>query len=268
MIGAIIQARMGSSRLPGKIMLPILGKPVLLHMVKRIKKSFKIDEIIIATSLNKSDDVIEEFCINEKIKFYRGSENDVLSRYYEAAKKFSVDTIVRLTSDTPLLDPKVIDKVILKYNEKKYDFVSNFFPLPRTYPDGYNVEVFSMKVLDLVNIEAKKPSDREHVTTFITMQPERFKIFRVDSVKDLSKYRLNLDYKEDYELIRAVYDGLNNYKMDLEDIISWLDRHPKILKLNSHIKPYENLLKSFERDKEMGFSPYGKNFYLESEKRV
>lgn len=263
MIGAIIQARMGSTRLPGKIMLPILDKPVLEHLINRVKKSSNIDEIIVATSINKNDDIIEKFCKSQKIKCFRGSENDVLLRYFEAAKKFSIDIIVRLTSDTPLLDPKVIDKVIIKYNEKKYDFVSNFFPLPRTYPDGYNVEVFSMKLLEQTNIEAKKPSDREHVTTFITMQPNKFKKYRVDSEKDLSKYRLNLDYKEDFELIKSVLEKLGK-KTDLDDIINWLDKHPEILKLNSHIKPYENLLKSFEQDKKLGYEPYEKNFYIKS----
>lgn len=265
MIAAIIQARMGSTRLPGKIMLPILDKPVLKHLIERVQKSSSLDEIIIATSDNKNDDIIEKFCQKYEIKCFRGSEDDVLLRYFEAAKKFSVDTIVRLTSDTPLLDPKIIDKVILKYNQKQYDFVSNFFPLPRTYPDGYNVEVFSMNILKQVNQEAKKPSDREHVTTFITMQSNKFKKYRVDSEKDLSKYRLNLDYKEDFELIKSVIEGLDG-KTNLEDIINWLDKHPQILKLNSQIKPYQNLLKSFEEDKKLGFESYKENFYIESTK--
>ena len=262
MIGAIIQARMGSTRLPGKIMLPVLDKPVLEHLIDRVRKSSNIDEIIIATSDNKSDDIIEIFCKTQKIKCFRGSEKDVLLRYFEAAKKFSIDTIVRLTSDTPLLDPKVIDKVILKYNESEYDFVSNVFPLPRTYPDGYNVEIFSMEILKQVNYEAVKPSDREHVTTFITMQPDKFKKYRVDSEKDFSKYRFNLDYKEDFELIKVVLEKLNK-KTDLKDIINLLDEHPEILKLNSHIKPYENILKSFEQDKKLGHKPHEKNFYIE-----
>ena len=263
MIGAIIQARMGSTRLPGKIMLPVLDKPILEHLINRVKKSSNIDEIIVATSINKNDDVIEKFCKSHQIKCFRGSEKDVLLRYFEAAKKFSIDIIVRLTSDTPLLDPKIIDKVIVKYNESKYDYVSNFFPLPRTYPDGYNVEIFSIELLEQANIEAKKPSDREHVTTFITMQPKKFKKDRVDSEKDLSKYRLNLDYKEDFELIKSVLEKFDE-KANLDDIINWLDKHPEILKLNSHIKPYENLLKSFEQDKKLGYEPYEKNFYIES----
>ena len=263
MIAAIIQARTMSTRLPNKILLPINDKPILYHFIERVRDAQKLDDIIVATSTKKSDDIIEKFCIDNEIKCFRGSEEDVLSRYHEAAKKFSVDIIVRLTSDTPLLDPKVIDKVITKYQETKYDFVSNFFPLPRTYPDGYNIEVFSSKILEIVNQEAEKPSDREHVTTYITMQPKKFKIYRVDSEKNLSNYRLNLDYKEDFELIKAVFEGLKDNKFKLEDIINWLDNHPEILKLNSGIKPYENLLKSFEDDKKLGFKPYKKNFYLD-----
>jgi spore coat polysaccharide biosynthesis protein SpsF len=257
---------MGSTRLPGKIMLPILDKPVLEYLINRVKKSSNIDEIIIATSNNKNDDIIEKFCETRKIKCFRGSEKDVLLRYFEAAKKFSIDIIVRLTSDTPLLDPKVIDKVVSKYLDNDYDFVSNIFPLPRTYPDGYNVEVFSKNLLETINKEAKKPSDREHVTTFISMQPKKFKKYRVDSKKDFSKYRLNLDYKEDFELIKAVFEGLEE-GFELKDIIYWLDNHPKILKLNSNIKPYENLLKSFEQDEELGFKPYENNFYLDQKNK-
>ena len=118
---------MGSTRLPGKIMLPVLDKPILEHLVDRVKKSSNIDEIIIATSINKNDDIIEIFCKSQKIKCFRGSEKDVLLRYFEAAKKFSIDIIVRLTSDTPLLDPKIIDKVILKYNETNMIMLVIFF---------------------------------------------------------------------------------------------------------------------------------------------
>ena len=265
MIAAIIQARMGSSRLPKKIMLPILGKPVLEHMINRVKKAKKLEDIIVATSENKEDDIIEKFCIDQKLKYFRGSENDVLSRYYEAAKKFSVNTIVRLTSDTPLLDPKIIDYVISKYQEGEYDFVSNFFPLPRTYPDGYNIEVFSKNVLEIAHKKAQKPSDREHVTTFITMQPDKFTKYRLDTEKDFSKYRLNLDYIEDFKLIKAVFEEFKDKEFDLRDIINWLDDNPEILKINSHIKPYENLLKSFEEDEKKGFDTYEKNFYLNKE---
>jgi len=265
LIGAIIQARMGSTRLPGKIMLPILDKPVLEYLINRVKKSSNIDEIIIATSNNKNDDIIEKFCEARKIKCFRGSEKDVLLRYFEAAKKFSIDIIVRLTSDTPLLDSKTIDTVVSKYQNNEFDYVSNQFPFPRTYPDGYNVEVFSFALLKTINHEAKKPSDREHVTTFITMQPEIFKIFRVDCQKDLSKYRFNLDYDIDYQLIKNIFERLHygNPNFSLNDIILLLEKNPFLQKLNSNVKPYQNILKSFKKDEEEGFKQYDKNFFLD-----
>ncbi len=264
LIAAIIQTRISSSRLPGKIMLSACGKSLLHHLINRVKQSKNLDKIIIATTTEKADDVIVDFCKSEKIEFYRGSENDVLGRYYETAKMYSIDTIVRLTSDTPLLDPNVIDKVISIYQKNNFDFVSNFFPLPRTYPEGYNVEVFPMKILEKANREAIKPSDREHVTTFISMQPKKFKIYRVDNDKDFSKYRLTLDYDEDYKLIKAVFDSLynKNHYFTLEEIVDWLEKNPNVLKLNSHIKSYQHLTKSFENDAKLGFKEHENNFYL------
>ena len=265
MIAAIIQARMGSSRLPGKIMLSACGKSLLYHLLERVKKSKKLEKIIIATTTEPEDDVIVNFCKSEKIDFFRGSKNDVLSRYYETAKKFSVDIIVRLTSDTPLIDPNVIDKVISAYENEHSDYVSNFFPLPRTYPEGYNVEVFPFKILEKTNFEATKPSDREHVTTYISMQPNLFKIFRVDNETDYSKYRFTLDYEDDYKLIKKIYEILYEKTpfFSLNDIVSLVEKNPELLNLNSHIKPYENLIKSFENDKTLGFENHKNNFYLD-----
>lgn len=264
MIAAIIQARIGSSRLPGKIMLNVCGKPLLEHLIHRIKNSKKLDKIIIATTTNKEDNEVVDFCSSRNIAFFRGSQNDVLSRYYETAKFFSVDTIVRLTADTPLLDSQTIDKTIQVYEENNFDFVSNSSPLPRTYPDGFNVEIFSFEVLEKIHKDAINPSDREHVTTYITMQPKKFNVYRVDYFKDLSKYRFNLDYKEDYQLIKCIFEEFYESKPDflLEDVINWLDKHPEILKLNSDTKPYQNILKSFENDSKMGYSKHDDNFYL------
>ena len=162
----------------------------------------------------------------------------------------------------------IMEFAVQSYVAKKtlkvlWDPANNCWCHELAYPDGYNVEIFSMEILKQVNYEAVKPSDREHVTTFITMQPDKFKKYRVDSEKDFSKYRFNLDYKEDFELIKSVLEKFDE-KANLDDIINWLDEHPEILKLNSHIKPYENLLKSFEQDKKLGYEPYEKNFYIES----
>ena len=200
MIAAIIQARTGSSRLPGKILKEVCGKSLLQHMIERVSNSNTLDKIIIATTTKKEDDIIVKFCKEKNLLCYRGSENDVLSRYKFAAEKFNVDTIVRLTSDTPLMHFSIIDEVVRTYINNDYDYVSNGVPLPRTYPDGINVEVFSREILDEMHANAKKPSEREHVTLFVTFQPEKYKIFRVDYKVDASKYRFNLDYDLDYKL--------------------------------------------------------------------
>ncbi|NDF25244.1 MAG: acylneuraminate cytidylyltransferase [Thaumarchaeota archaeon] len=263
MIAGIIQARLGSSRLPGKIMLQACGKSMLELMIERVQRSKKLDKIIIATSTNAQDDEIVEFCAKAKIDYYRGSEHDLLSRYKEAADKFDVDLIVRLTSDTPIIDAKTIDDTVEAYVKNNYDFVSNCYPMPRTYPDGTNVEVFSHQLLNEVDREAKKPSEREHVTFFMWMHPERYKIFRVDYKKDISKYRLNLDYNEDYTVLKTIFENLypKNQNFSIEDALKWLDEHPDIYKINSNIKQGQGFVKSLEADKEAGFDINDKGLF-------
>lgn len=255
MIVAIIQARMSSSRLPGKIMLKACGKTILELMIERVQRSRSLDKILVATTINPKDDVIVNLCKDIGVECYRGPEEDVLLRYKLSADAIKADTIVRLCSDCPLIDPAVIDKVVNVYSAGNFDFVNNMSPLPRTYPDGMLVEVFSKELLDETNREAIKPSHREHVTFFMWMQPERYKIHRVDCERDLSQYRLNLDYAEDYELIKSVFEAL--YEKDkfftMNDTINWLHNHPVILQLNSHITPNRGWLKSFEKDKQAGF---------------
>ena len=264
MIVAIIQARMGSSRLSGKIMLEACNKPLLKHMIERIQFTETVDEIVVATSTNKHDDIIEDFCKENKILCFRGSENDVLSRYKMAADMVHADIIVRLTSDTPLLDHIILDKVVQVYTKNKYDYVSNCLPLPRTYPDGMNVEVFSKKILDEIYHNAKKPSEREHVSLYVVMQPEKYKICRVDYLNNVSHYRFNLDYELDYKLIKEIFENLyyENQHFTMEDIIKFLETNPSIFNVNSKIKPYEGILKSFEDDNKKGFEA-PKNFFME-----
>jgi len=264
MIAAIIQARMGSSRLSGKIMLEACNKPLLKHMIERIQFTETVDEIVVATSTNKHDDIIEDFCKENKILCFRGSENDVLSRYKMAADMVHADIIVRLTSDTPLLDHIILDKVVQVYTKNKYDYVSNCLPLPRTYPDGMNVEVFSKKILDEMYYNAKKPSEREHVSLYVVMQPKKYKMYRVDYLNDVSHYRFNLDYELDYKLIKEIFENLyyENQHFTMEDIIKFLETNSSIFDINSKIKPYEGILKSFEDDNKKGFEE-SKNFFME-----
>jgi len=234
MIAAIIQARMSSTRLPEKIMLEVCGKTLLEHMILRIKKSKKIDKILVATTTNEKDDVIENFCKKKQIECFRGSEDDVLSRYKFASDYLNSNIIVRLCSDCPLLDANIIDDVIDTFQKGNYDFVNNLYPLPRTYPDGLLVEVFSSKVLNEAYNEAKKPSDREHVTFFMWNQPNRYNIFRLDYKEDFSKYRFNLDYPEDFTVIKAIFESLylSNPDFSMTDVIKWLNNHPEIMRIN------------------------------------
>tara|TARA_B100000959_G_C14983157_1_gene624392 strand:+ start:1142 stop:1903 length:762 start_codon:yes stop_codon:yes gene_type:complete len=252
MNAAIIQARLSSSRLPGKIFLEVCGMSMLEHMITRVKRSKKIDEILIATSNNSADDLIEIWCKKHQVKCFRGPEQDVLKRYKLAKDFINADTIIRLGADSPLIDPKIIDDVLQTYEQNNFDFVSNLFPVEgRTYPDGVNVEVFSSKLLDIADFNAKKPSEREHVTFYFWMQPERFKIFRHDYPKDLSKFRFNLDYLQDFCLIRLVFEELfpkNNF-FTLEDATDWLNNHPEVFKINNMIEPNQGWNKSFEEDK-------------------
>ena len=251
MIIGIIQARTDSSRLPGKVMLEVSGKSMLEHMIERISSSRKLDKIIIATTTNKNDDVIVDLAKKLTLDYFRGSEDDVLDRYYNTCKKYNGNVVVRLCSDSPLLDGNIIDNVIATYETGHYDYVNNLAPLPRTYPDGLSVEVFSSQLLTKAHFDAKKPSEREHVTFYMWMQPEKFKIHRVDLEKDLSKYRFNLDYDADYTFLKKIFEYfyLKNKNFNFEDVITWLERNPEVFKINSHIKSNQGWVKSFQQDK-------------------
>jgi spore coat polysaccharide biosynthesis protein SpsF len=256
MIVGIIQARTGSSRLPGKILMKAAGKTLLEHMIERISNSKKLDKIVIATTTKKTDDVIVAIADKLKIGCFRGSEDDVLDRYYNASEKYGADTVVRLCSDCPLLDGNIIDTVLEDYFAGGYDYASNLVPLPRTYPDGLSVEVFSSELLTETQFNAKKPSEREHVTFYMWGQPEKYKIHRTEYKTDMSKYRFNIDYHEDYLLLEKIFEHFypKNKNFLFEDVIKWLEENPEIFKLNGMIEPNLGWLKSLEEDKKRGFT--------------
>ncbi|MDF1611971.1 MAG: glycosyltransferase family protein [Stygiobacter sp.] len=233
---AIIQARIGSTRLPKKIFLPLSGKPILWHVYQRVKKSKLIDNVIIATTDLPEDDLVEMFCIENKINYFRGSSDDVLSRYYFTAKNFQSDIIVRITSDCPLIDSNVIDEIIKLFISENADYASNV--LERTFPRGYDTEVFSFSVLEKTFFEAKEKFEREHVTPFIYNHPEIFKLVSYKINKDYSSLRLTIDTQEDYNLIKIIYDSLfdsNNF-FNLNDVINFLNKNPELIKINQHIE--------------------------------
>jgi spore coat polysaccharide biosynthesis protein SpsF len=237
-VAAIIEARMTSSRLPGKIMLPVLGKPTLELLIERLKRATLLDSIIVATTTNTTDDAVEDLTRRLHIGCFRGSEEDVLDRVLRAAHAHNVDIIVEITGDCPLIEPLVVDKVIDTYLKNSCDYVSN--TLKETYPNGLDTQVFSTAVLDRVASLTDDPADHEHVSLYIYEHPETFTLLNVES--DLpEKYwgaRLTLDTQEDYVLIRAIYEQLypRNPAFTLYEIIQLLEARPELLGINREIK--------------------------------
>ena len=236
--GAIIQARMGSTRLSGKVMKEIKGKTVLQHVIERVQQSKLVDDIIIATTIHERDNIIERKALNYGVKVYRGSEDDVLSRYYNAARDNSIDLVIRITSDCPLIDPLVMDEVINSYLKGNYDIVSNAGSdlSQRTFPRGLDVEVFSFGILEKAFNKAKETYQREHVTPYIYENSE--KVFFYKNNIDYSKHRWTLDTREDFELIKEVYDRLYKGKHNfyLKEIIELFNQEPDLYKINAHIE--------------------------------
>ncbi|MEI2428174.1 glycosyltransferase family protein [Priestia megaterium] len=235
---AIIQARMGSTRLPGKIMKEVLGKTLLEYQIERIKRSKLIDKIVVATTTKESDDNIVSLCNKLSIAYFRGSEEDVLARYYHAATEHKADIVVRLTSDCPLIDANEIDKVIRKFIESKgtYDYVSN--TLVRTYPRGFDTEAFSYEVLKLAHKEAKDHAYREHVTAYIYNNVTTFTVVGVENRTNDSQYRLTVDTEEDFLLVKKIIESLYpvNKEFNLQDIVALLKDNPTWNDINHHIK--------------------------------
>jgi len=219
MITAIIQARMRSTRLPGKVLLPLGGKTILENAVERARQAKLIDEVVLATSTEAADDVIAELCDKKSIAYFRGSENDVLDRFYQAALAYKAENICRLTADCPLIDPAIIDKAAQEFLSGKYDYVSTSHPVA-TYPDGFDTWIFSFAALERSWREAKLPSEREHVTSYIWNHPEKFKISSVKNEVDLSEYRLTIDEPADYELLKLVVANVEDLTM--ENIVKFL----------------------------------------------
>jgi len=240
---AIIQARVGSTRLPRKVLKEIKGKTILYHVVQRVKQCKYIDDIIIATSnLEQDDDIVKE-AKGIGVSYFRGSESDVLSRYYHAAKSNNADIIVRITSDCPLIDPNVTDKLVKHYLNNKHDIVTNAVAdlSKRTYPRGLDTEVFSFKQLELANLNAKEPYQREHVTPYIYENTDN--IYYYLNEIDYSKYRWTLDTKEDFILINEIYNHFYNGNHDfyLNEIVKFMEENPKLHDINKNFEKKYNL---------------------------
>lgn len=234
----IVQARMGSTRLPGKVLEMALGRPLLFYLVERLKRCKAIDEFVIATTTNPLDQQIVDFCKKNDAPYYRGSEEDVLGRFWHVAKEYEAEIIVRVCGDCPLIDPAVIDQVITLYKESypKYDYVSN--TLTRTYPRGMDVEVFSFAALESAHQYSSLRNEREHVTPFIYRHPDRYRLGALTRTPDSSHYRLTLDTKEDLDLIKKLIEA--NYPKNpyfgLAELIASLESHPSWAKINEGVE--------------------------------
>lgn len=239
---AIVQARYGSTRLRGKIFKNIAGKPMLWHVINRLSHSKLLDKIVVATTIDKDDDRTEKFCVENNIGCYRGSVNNVLSRYYETAKKFNVDIIIRITSDCPLIDPVILDDMLNKFifSEYEIDYMSNV--IERTFPRGLDIEIFSFIALEKAYNEAKSDFEREHVTPYLYNNPNLFKIRNYSYKLDYSFHRWTVDTEEDFKLIEKIFNSLYvPYKLFVfEDILKFFEMNPDLIKINQHIKQKTN----------------------------
>ncbi len=238
---AIIQARMGSTRLPGKVMKELRGKTVLAHVIFRVQACLLIDEVVVATTTSKADDVIVAEVERCRVKWFRGSEEDVLERYYLAAQEYNADVVVRVTSDCPLFDHEVLSQMLEYFKEETFeglqiDYLSNC--LNRSYPRGLDVEVFTFEVLEKAFTRAQNPYEREHVTPYIYQHPEIFSLHTQTNDDDLSNYRWTLDTEDDWKLIEAVYADLYREEeiFTTDEVIALLRAKPELIKLNIHVQ--------------------------------
>jgi spore coat polysaccharide biosynthesis protein SpsF len=232
----ILQARMGAARLPGKPLKTVLGRPLLSYQLERLRQAKLIDEIVVATTTQPQDDQIAAFCADNNVPCFRGSEHDVLDRYYQAAKRFKADEVVRITGDCPLIDPVLVDQVVRQHLKEHKDYTSN--SLERTYPRGLDTEIFSFRVLEKAAKEAVLTEEREHVTLYFYTHPELFSLGSVKESTDRSNHRWTVDTIEDFTLVAKILSILypKNPDFRMKDILELLEKHPDWMKINAHIQ--------------------------------
>ncbi len=236
MTTAIIQARLGSTRLPRKVLKDLNGKPLIFHVINRLKFCKQIDSIVLATTTNPIDDKLVEWCKDNDIPCFRGDESNVLKRYYDAATKFKADIIVRVTADDPFKDPKVIDSVINMLKNESLDFAFN--NCPPSFPEGLDTEVFTYDAIKKA-FEAKTTDfEKEHVTQYFYHNPEKFNLKNFSYKEDISNIRLTVDTDQDFELAEKIYERLTpkEQMFYLDDIISLFNREPALLNINKGVK--------------------------------
>jgi spore coat polysaccharide biosynthesis protein SpsF len=260
MIAAIIQARMGSTRLPGKVMMPLAEQPMIGHTLKRVQSAQAIDAVILATTTHSDDNPLADYAESLGVQVFRGDEQDVLDRYYQAAKHFSADVIVRITGDCPVIDAAVIDQTVRYFLADAVDYASNF--VQRHFPDGLDTEVFSFDALEHAWNEAKLPSEREHVTPYIWKNPDKFRLSGYTHPEDLSHYRWTVDEPADFDFMTAVFAELyaENPFFNMRAMLDLLKRRPELMQINQGITTNEGYQKSLQSDApfqpEMGWVRY------------
>jgi len=233
-IVAIIQARMGSTRLPGKVLMDLGGETVLARVLARLRRAIMIDEVVVATTDSVADDTVVRECQRLEVSCIRGSEDDVLDRYYQAARMFAAEVVVRITSDCPVIDPELVDETIRTFQLQRGDYCSNSFP--RTHPRGLDGEVFTINALEQAWRHAHRPYEREHVTPYLYEHPELFRLVSHQGQTDYSQYRWTLDTEEDLELLRTIYARFGNKdNFSWREVIQLMEREPELAELNSHV---------------------------------
>ena len=239
---------MGSSRFPGKVLAEIEGEPMLSRVVERVQRARQLHQVVVATSDQPGDDALERFCQTNQILCFRGSQNDVLDRYYRAAEHFDVEVIVRLTADCPLLDPVIIDKVVGVFLSGEFDYTSNV--REPTYPDGLDTEVFAREALNRTWQEASLPSEREHVTPYINKHPDVFRLGSVRNATDLSALRWTVDVPQDLDFVRQIYRHLvSKPSFGMEDVLSILRENRELTAINAGFSRNQGYAKSLAEDR-------------------
>jgi spore coat polysaccharide biosynthesis protein SpsF len=233
-IVAIVQARTGSTRLPGKVLLPILGEPMLVHVMRRTGRARLVDEVVLATTTLAEDDRLAALADDNGWPISRGSATDLLRRYADAARSARADAVVRITSDCPLIDPELIDATIDVFTKASADYASNALE-PRTFPRGLDVEVVSRVALEAADRDDVDPASREHATPYIRRHPERFVQARLDAENDASDQRWTVDTPEDLELVRRIYSAVGNEPFGWRDALRVAKAHPDWSALNRHV---------------------------------
>lgn len=244
-IGVIIQARINSKRLPKKVTYKINNKTILDYVILQTKKIINIDKIVVATTNNKRDDIINKICIKNNVSCFRGSESNVLSRYYEAASRYKFDHIIRVTADCPLIDPTILNKLIFKYLNAKVDFAHT----GPSFAEGLDAEIFSYRTLKKCYQYSNLNSEKEHVTLYIHNNRQQFKILTLRRNRFEGNFRFTLDTKEDLIVIKKIINYFkNNENFNSKDIINYLRTNKKVYNINSHIIRNEGLMNSLKND--------------------